>query len=57
MTTPVPEVTETVVSGVKIASAIDHLRNNRIEYLVLLVLSHMLGFTSTLVTKVQGVCY
>jgi len=57
MTTPVPEVTETVVSGVKIASAIDHLRNNRIEYLVLLVLSHMLGFTSTLVSKAQGVCY
>jgi len=49
--------TETIVAGAKTATAINHLRENRIEYLVLLVLSHMLGFTSVILDKAQGVCY
>lgn len=47
---------ETVVAGAKAASAINHLKENRIEYLVLLVLSHMLGFTAVVIDKAAGVC-
>ena len=52
-----PVEAETVVTGVKTATAINHLRENRVEYLILLVLSHMLGFTSVFIEKAQGVCY
>jgi len=48
---------QTVTAVAKTATAINHLRENRIEYLVLLVLSHMLGFTSVVLDKAQGVCY
>ena len=50
--TPIVEAAKVV----KVASAIDHVKNNRIEYLVLLVLSHMLGLTSVFIDKAAGVC-
>jgi len=56
MTVP-QATTEVITSGVKVASAITHVKNNRIEYLVLLVLSHMLGFTGVVIDKAAGVCY
>ena len=40
----------------KVAIALDHIRNNRIEYLVLLLLSHMVGVTTTVYEKAQGMC-
>jgi hypothetical protein len=40
----------------KFATAMDHIRNNRIEYLVLLVFSHMLGITDIVVSRASGVC-
>ena len=55
MTNPI--TAETVVTTAKVATALDHLRANRIEYLVLLVLTHMLGLTSVVIEKAQGVCY
>lgn len=48
--------TETAVSTVKVASALDHLKNNRIEYLLVLILSHFLGITSSLINYGSGVC-
>jgi len=47
---------EPAAKAVKVATAIDHVKNNRIEYLVLLVLSHMLGLTSVFIDKAAGVC-
>jgi len=47
----------TVATVAKSAAAINHLKENRLEYLVLLVLSHLLGITSVFVEKAQGVCY
>jgi hypothetical protein len=47
---------ETVVGASKVAIALDHLRNNRIEYLILLLLSHLVGVTSQVVDKAQGMC-
>lgn len=52
---PAP-IVEDAAKVVKMASAIDHVKNNRIEYLVLLVLSHMLGLTSIFFDKAQGMC-
>jgi len=52
---PQPVITE-AAKVVKVATAIDHVKNNRIEYLVLLVLSHMLGLTSVFFDKAQGMC-
>jgi hypothetical protein len=40
----------------RLAIAMDHLRNNRIEYLVLLVFSHMLGITDLAISHASGVC-
>lgn len=40
----------------KLAAAMDHVKNNRIEYLVMLVFSHMLGLTDIVFTKASGVC-
>lgn len=48
--------TDTAVSTVKVATALDHLKNNRIEYLLVLILSHFLGITDTLINYGSGVC-
>jgi hypothetical protein len=47
---------EAVVSASKMAMVIDHLKNNRIEYLVLVLFSHVLGLTSTAMEHASGVC-
>jgi len=49
--------TETVATVAKTATAINHLKENRIEYLLLLVALHLLDFTSIILDKAQGVCY
>jgi len=57
MTPPVNQATaETAIAVSKMAIAIDHLRNNRIEYLVLLLLSHMVGITTKVYEKASGMC-
>jgi len=48
--------TETVTTAVKAATALDHIKNNRIEYLLLLIVSHFLGLTDILISKASGVC-
>jgi len=49
--------TETIVATTKVATAMDHLKNNRIEYLLVLILSHFLGITDKLVSHATGVCF
>ena len=44
------------ISGAKWASLISHIKNNRIEYLVLLGLLHLFGVTTRVYGEVQGVC-
>ena len=48
--------TETVIATTKVLTAIDHLKNNRIEYLLVLLLSHFLGLTEMLLSHAHGVC-
>ena len=52
----IPE-TETVVTTTKVLTAIDHFKNNRIEYLLVLILSHFLGLTDSLIAHASGVCF
>ena len=53
-----PDVSSTDIGikAAKSAAALNHLKNNRIEYLVLLVFSHMLGLTDVLISRASGVC-
>ncbi len=47
---------ETIVPVSKMAMVLDHLKNNRIEYLVVLLFSHVLGLTSKAMDHASGVC-
>jgi len=50
------EIPQTAASTVKVASAMDHIKNNRIEYLLLLILTHFLGITDKVLNYGAGVC-
>ena len=47
---------ETAVQAGKYASIITHIKNNRIEYLVLIVLAHAVGLTDKILQQTSGVC-
>jgi hypothetical protein len=51
-----PSTIDTAMNVTKGAAALNHLRQNRIEYLVLLLFSHMLGLTDMIVNRAGGVC-
>lgn len=51
-----PASTETALTIGKGAMMLNHIRNNRIEYLVLVLFSHVLGLTDLALTKASGVC-
>jgi len=51
--------TETVATAVEVtrwASIVDHLRNNRIEYLLCMGILHIIGVTNKAYAQVSGVC-
>lgn len=47
---------ETVQRAVALASAMNHLKNNRLEYLLLSILLYVTGAGASLLTQAQGVC-
>jgi hypothetical protein len=47
---------EAIVQTTKMAMVFDHLKNNKIEYLILLLFSHVLGLTSKALEHASGVC-
>ena len=47
---------ETAATLGKGAMMMNHLKNNRIEYLVLVLMSHVLGLTDLAFTHASGVC-
>ncbi len=52
-----PPVQEEIVKDVVSAASIfSHIRNNRIEYLGLTILLHLVGATNYVFDKAQGVC-
>lgn len=48
--------TETAVECTKWATCMNHLKNNRIEYLLLVGILHLVGATNKVYSHVQGVC-
>ena len=55
-----PGTTETAaaaaVNTAKIVVVLDHLKNNRIEYLILVAIGHLVGATAFISEKAAGVC-
>lgn len=49
-------ITDTAVNVSRIVVLLDHIKNNRIEYLLLLALGHLVGATAYLSEKAAGVC-
>ena len=47
---------ETAIEVTRWASIVDHLRNNRIEYLLLMGILHIVGLTQKAYAQVSGVC-
>lgn len=47
---------EAAVNASKIVMCIDHVKNNRIEYLLLVAIGHLVGATTFVVDKAAGVC-
>jgi hypothetical protein len=54
--TPTPEL-ETVKDAVTTASVINHLKNNRLEYLLVVGLLHLMGVSDRVFAYAHGVCY
>jgi hypothetical protein len=54
MTTP--GQIETAINASKVVACIDHVRNNRIEYLLILAIGHLVGATAFVADKAAGVC-
>ena len=54
--TPTPEI-ETVKEAVTTASLFNHLKNNRIEYMLAIGILHLLGVSDRLLGQLSGVCF
>jgi len=52
-----PSSAETVKEAVTTASVLNHIKNNRLEYLMLVGLLHLLGVSDRLLAQVSGVCF
>jgi hypothetical protein len=50
------QVAEVAVTTSKMVVVMDHIKNNRIEYLVLMAIGTMMGWTNEALTYAQGVC-
>jgi dsRNA-specific ribonuclease len=52
---PTPEVT--VKTAITAASVMNHVKNNRLEYIGLIILGHLLGLFDRLLAQLNGVCF
>ncbi len=50
------EAVATVVTGSKAVVIADHIKNNRLEYLLLVAIGTVLGWTQEAMTYASGVC-
>ena len=51
-----PVATETVKTGLTIASCIGHIKNNRIEYLIVSLLMYSIGALDKAIEYGTGIC-
>lgn len=52
-----PGEIEVVKEAVTAGSIFNHLKNNRLDYLLGVGLLHLLGVSDAVITKVSGVCF
>ncbi len=52
----VSQSAETVMNVTRWATFVDHVKNNRIEYLLLMGILHIAGITQSAYSQVSGVC-
>lgn len=57
MTPEVAAAADTVKDAVTARSLLIHLRENRIEYLLVILAAHLLGVSDRILTQVSGVCF
>ena len=48
--------TEAAVNVSKVVVLLDHIKNNRIEYLLLVAIGHLVGATAYISERASGVC-
>ena len=48
---------DVVQKAVTTASVLNHLKNNRIEYLLVIALAHLLGVSDRVLGHLSGVCF
>lgn len=52
-----PEAADAVKRAVTSASILSHIKANRIEYIGLVILCHLLGISDRLLAQISGVCF
>lgn len=57
MITPEQTTEATVKTAVTAASVMNHVKNNRLEYIGLIILGHLLGLSDRLLAQLNGVCF
>jgi hypothetical protein len=50
------EATDAAIKTARAVVVLDHLKNNRLEYLLLMAIGTILGWTQKAVDQIQGVC-
>ncbi len=48
---------DTVKRAVTSASILSHIKANRVEYIGLVILCHLSGFSDRLLAQVSGICF
>jgi hypothetical protein len=48
---------ETVKDAVTTASVLNHLKNNRLEYLLTIGILHIMGVSDIVISRFAGVCF
>jgi hypothetical protein len=48
---------ETVKEAASAASVLNHIRSNKVEYLLGMVLLHLIGVSDRLLAQLNGVCF
>jgi hypothetical protein len=51
------ETIEVVKEAVTAGSVLNHLKNNRLEYIISIGVLHLLGVSDAVITRVSGVCF
>ncbi len=47
---------EAAITASKVVVFMDHIKNNRIEYLLLVAIGHLVGATAYIFERASGVC-